>query len=155
MNHIKLYAECNRTGFRSIPILALNSWSAGFVLGLFLDVFKKTCWLVSAWNRLPNPERTSPSVQKSRSCEMSWYVSQFIRSIFRGHVGEDPLTDKIQNDCWVPGGLTVWKPTLWSMAWQEFFGKICCFAETDEWRCPRSMWCSYFTVSVSSTVVGL
>lgn len=48
--------------------------------------------------------------------------------------------------------LTVWKPSLWSMAWQVFFGQICCSAETDEWRCPHPMWCSYFTVSVSSTV---
>lgn len=123
MSHIKLYAECNRTGFQ-IHLLALNSVSAGFVSCLFLDVFKKTCWLVSAWHQLPNPERTSLTVQKSRSCEMYWFVSQFIQSIFRGHVGEDALTVKIQNGCWVPKGLTVWKPSLWSMAWQVFSVKF-------------------------------
>lgn len=35
MSHIKLNCECNRTGFRSVPLVGLNAELAGVCLCLF------------------------------------------------------------------------------------------------------------------------
>lgn len=92
-------------------------------------------------SQAPTATTQSPEVATA----VSWFVSQCIKSIFRSQVGEDPLTAKIQNDCWGPRRADCVEPISSINGLAGVFCEIYWFGETLDCP-PRIMRCSYSTV---------